>query len=95
MGMCLNTAHFDDSDAPFHELTCQSMQIHQRIRKLTGTLQEMKNMEQLSARPNNYGGFLGVDDTIDINIVGKKVGSKFGPDINKIHCLSLVHFNAV
>ena len=88
----LNAAPSDDVDVRLYEMTRELMQAHRRNRKLTGTLQEAKEklehlkekVEQLSAPPNNYGVFLGVndDDTIDIDLGGKKWKVKSDPDID-------------
>lgn len=78
----LRTAPDDDVDARLYDMTRELMQAHRRNRKLTSTLQEAKEkleilkekVKQLSAPPNNYGIFLGVNDdnTIDVDIGGKK-----------------------
>jgi proteasome-associated ATPase len=88
----LNAAPSDDVDVRLYEMTRELMQAHRRNRKLTGTLQEAKEklehlkekVEQLSAPPNNYGVFLGIndDDTIDIDLGGKKWKVKSDPDID-------------
>lgn len=82
----------DDADVRLYEMTRELMQAHRRNRKLTSTLQEAKEklehlkekVEQLSAPPNNYGVFLGVNDdgTIDIDLGGKRWKVKSDPDIN-------------
>ena len=88
----LKAAPSDDADVRLYEMTRELMQAHRRNRKLTSTLQEAKEklehlkekVEQLSAPPNNYGVFLGVndDDTIDIDLGGKRWKVKSDPDIN-------------
>ncbi len=88
----LNTAPSDDSDVRLYETTRELMQAHRRNRKLTSTLQEAKEklehlkekVEQLSAPPNNYGVFLGAndDDTIDIDLGGKRWKVKADPAID-------------
>jgi len=88
----LNAAPSDDVEVRLYEMTRELMQAHRRNRKLTGTLQEAKEklehlkekVDQLSAPPNNYGVFLGIndDDTIDIDLGGKKWKVNSDPDIN-------------
>jgi len=88
----LNAAPSDDVEVRLYEMTRELMQAHRRNRKLTGTLQEAKEklehlkekVEQLSAPPNNYGVFLGINDdsTIDIDLGGKKWKVNSDPDIN-------------
>lgn len=87
-----NAAPSDDADVRLYEMTRELMQVHRRNRKLTSTLQEAKEklehlkekVEQLSAPPHNYGVFLGVnaDDTIDIDLGGKRWKVKSDPDID-------------
>ena len=67
------------------------MQTHRRNRQLTNVLQEAKEklevlkekVEQLSAPPNNYGVFLGLNDdgTVDIDVNGRKWRVNLDPDI--------------
>jgi proteasome-associated ATPase len=88
----LNAAPPDDVDMRLYEMNRELIQLHRRNRKLTATLQEAKEkleylrekVEQLSAPPNNYGVFLGIndDDTIDIDLGGKKWKVKTDPEIN-------------
>lgn len=71
-----------DVDARLYDMTRELMQAHRHNRKLKNTLQEAKEkleilkekVEQLSAPPNNYGVFLGLNDdgTVDIDISGRK-----------------------
>ena len=87
----LSTAPDEDVDARLYEMTRELMQAHRRNRKLTTTLQEAKEklellkekVKQLSAPPNNYGIFLGVNDdnTIDVDISGKKWRVNLDPAI--------------
>ncbi len=88
----LRTAPDDDVDARLYDMTRELMQAHRRNRKLTSTLQEAKEkleilkekVKQLSAPPNNYGIFLGVneDKTIDVDIGGKKWRVNHDPALN-------------
>ena len=88
----LRTAPDDDVDARLYDMTRELMQAHRRNRKLTSTLQEAKEkleilkekVKQLSAPPNNYGIFLGVNDdkTIDIDVGGKKWRVNHDPALN-------------
>ncbi|MCY4404312.1 MAG: proteasome ATPase [Candidatus Poribacteria bacterium] len=88
----LSTAPNDDVDARLYEMTRELMQSHRQNRKLRNTLQEAKEklellkekVKQLSAPPNNYGIFLGVNDdnTIDVDIGGKKWRVNHDPSIN-------------
>ncbi len=88
----LRTAPDDDVDARLYDMTRELMQSHRRNRKLTSTLQEAKEkleilkekVKQLSAPPNNYGIFLGVNDdnTIDVDIGGKKWRVNHDPSLN-------------
>ena len=67
------------------------MQTHRRNRQLTSVLQEAKEklevlkekVEQLSAPPNNYGVFLGLNDdgTVDIDVNGRKWRVNLDPGI--------------
>lgn len=67
------------------------MQTHRRNRQLTSVLQEAKEkleilkekVEQLSAPPNNYGVFLGLNDdgTVDIDVNGRKWRVNLDPSI--------------
>jgi len=71
-----------DVDARLYDMTRELMQAHRHNRKLKNTLQEAKEkleilkekVEHLSAPPNNYGVFLGLNDdgTVDIDINGRK-----------------------
>ncbi len=88
----LSTAPNDDVDARLYEMTRELMQSHRQNRKLRNTLQEAKEklellkekVKQLSAPPNNYGIFLGVNDdnTIDVDIGGKKWRVNHDPSLN-------------
>ncbi len=88
----LSTAPNDDVDARLYEMTRELMQSHRQNRKLRNTLQEAKEklellkekVKQLSAPPNNYGIFLGVNDdnTIDVDIGGKKWRVNHDPALN-------------
>jgi len=88
----LRTAPDDDVDARLYDMTRELMQSHRRNRKLTSTLHEAKEkleilkekVKQLSAPPNNYGIFLGVNDdnTIDVDIGGKKWRVNHDPSLN-------------
>jgi len=87
----LRAAPDEDVDARLYEMTRELMQAHRRNRKLTTTLQEVKEklellkekVKQLSAPPNNYGIFLGANDdnTIDVDISGKKWRVNLDPAI--------------
>ena len=88
----LRSSPDEDIDARLYEMTRELMQAHRRNRKLTGTLQEAREkleqlkekVKQLSAPPNNYGIFLGTNDdnTIDVDIGGKKWRVNLDPAIN-------------
>ena len=87
----LRAAPDGDVDARLYEMTRELMQAHRRNRKLTTTLQEVREklellkekVKQLSAPPNNYGIFLGANDdnTIDVDISGKKWRVSLDPAI--------------
>ncbi|MCG9128589.1 proteasome ATPase [Candidatus Poribacteria bacterium] len=88
----LRSAPDEDVDARLYEMTRELMQAHRRNRKLTSTLQEAKEklellkekVKQLSEPPNNYGIFLAANDdnTVDIDIGGKKWRVNLDPTIN-------------
>lgn len=88
----LSTAPSDDVENRLYDMTRELMQLHRRNRKLTSTLQDAKEqlehlkekVDQLSAPPNNYGAFLqsNDDNTIDIDLGGKKMKVNVDPEIN-------------
>lgn len=88
----LRSAPDESVDARLYDMTRELMQAHRRNRKLTGTLQEAKEkleelkekVKQLTAPPNNYGIFLASneDNTVDIDIGGKKWRVNLDPTIN-------------
>lgn len=88
----LRSAPDESVDARLYDMTRELMQAHRRNRKLTSTLQEAKEkleelkekVKQLTAPPNNYGIFLASneDNTVDIDIGGKKWRVNLDPTIN-------------
>ena len=88
----LSTAPSDDVENRLYDMTRELMQLHRRNRKLTSALQDAKEqlehlkekVDQLSAPPNNYGAFLqsNDDNTIDIDLGGKKMKVNVDPEIN-------------
>lgn len=81
----------EDANARLYDMKRELIQAHRRNRQLTNVLQEAKEkleilkekVEQLSAPPNNYGVFLGLNDdsTVDIDVSGRKWRVNLDPGI--------------
>jgi len=82
----------DDMNVRLYETTRELIKAHRRNRRMASALQESKEkleeikekVEKLSSPPNNYGVFLksNEDNTVDINLSGKKWRVKVDPSID-------------